>query len=355
MTTFVTAYFNVLPPGHPKLEERFAEYRDNSADLLKHPMNLLFYGDEVMAAHVYKERAAAGLADKTFIHTMSICDLPVFERHEQITNTYIYGEAESVFTRCPRFTPRYQIIILSKVLLLERATITNPFNSSNFIWIDFGIYRHRRNYPASYSCLPVNVMDFVAASLTKDSIRIAAVTPPNDTFRNVKEYNKVYRQAVAGCLFGGSMSAIRSLVPKYKEELELVLSHNIVPCEENIFGRLIMYHPTLFDIFVSRYASVLANFAYPKLGFDYNINFIGKFCYHGNNYAEYANCLRIYDAVRSGIVETRIDMLNLYNYLCISTFYLDRGLYNKFKTEALEFIKAENLNPSQQVLRNLSF
>lgn len=355
MTTFVTAYFNALPSVHPKAEERFAEYRDNAADLLKHPANLVFYGDEAMAAHVYKERVAAGLADKTYIHIMSISDLPLFERQEQIHNLYIYGDGDSAFTRCPRFTPRYQMIILSKVQLLERAININPFNSSNYIWIDFGIYRHRRDYPGSYNRLPANLTEVMAESLTTDTIRMAAVMPPNDTYMDAKEYNKEYRQAAAANIFGGSVKAIRALIPKFKEELELVFSHNILPCEENIFGRLIMSYPKLFDVFISRYTTVLANFAYQTYGIDYCIGFISKFCHHGNNHSELSNCLRIYEAVKAGRCDCSVDMLNLYNYLCISSFYIDRAVYDRFKVEALEYIKANNLNPSPQVLRNFSF
>jgi len=356
MTTFVTAYFNVLPQGHPQAEERFEDYRKTAADLLKHPMNLIFYGDEAMAAHVFKQRAAVGLADKTYIQVMKISDLPLFERQEQIYNLYIYGDKDSHFTRCPRFTPRYQMIILSKIFLLDRAINTNPFDSINYIWIDYGIYRHRLGYQASFESLPNNLTDIIVQSLTTDTIRIAATNFPNDSFRDVKTYNKEYRQAVAGCIFGGSIAAIRSLIPRYKDELELAFSHNILPSEENIFGRLIMSFPKLFDIFVSRYATALANFAYQMKGFDHCIKFLGKFCYHGNNDAELSNCLRIYNAVKAGRADMNsTDMMNLYNFLCIASFYNDRIIYDKIKVEALEYIKTNNISPSPQVIKNLSF
>lgn len=356
MTTFVTAYFNVLPQGHPQAAVRFEEYRNSAADLLKHPMNLIFYGDEAMATHVFKQRASAGLADKTYIHVMKISDLPLFERQEQIHDLYIYGDKDSHFTRCSRFTPRYQMIILSKIFLLDRAINTNPFDSSNYIWIDYGIYRHRLGHPASYESLPHNLTEIMAESLKEDTIRIAAVNHPNDSFHDVKSYNKEYRQAVAANIFGGSVAAIRSLIPKFKEELELVFSHNILPCEENIFGRLIMSFPKMFDIFVSRYTTVLANFAHQTLGIDHCIRFLGKFCYHSNNHAELSNCLRIYNAVKTGHKDINsTDMMNLYNYLCIATFYLDRALYDKIKVEAQEYIRANDLHPTPQVIKNLSF
>jgi hypothetical protein len=355
MTTFVTAYFNVLPPDHPKAKERFEDYRNNAAHLLKHPMNLVFYGDAEMAAYVFKQRVAAGLADKTYIHIMTIPELPMFELQEKIHNLYIYGDSDSIFTRCQRFTPRYQMIILSKVQLLERAIIANPFGSTHYIWVDFGIYRHRHGYPHSYESLPTNLTELITKSFTSDTIRIAAVMPPSDCLGDVKKYNKEYRQAVAANLFGGSVAAISALVPKYKEELELVFSHNILPCEENIFGRLIMTYPKLFDVFVAKYTTVLANFAFQTLGIDYCLGLVSKFCFYDNNHAEYSNCLRIYEAVRAGRSNCSVDMVHLYNYLCISSFYIDRGLYDKYRLEALEYIKAHNLSPDARVIKNMGF
>lgn len=356
MTTFVTGFFNVLPADHPLARGRFDDYCEKSNDLLKYDMNLVFYGDESMAIHVYKQRKALGFADKTYIYVLPFTELPMYERQAQINDLYIHGDPESSFTRCGRFTPRYQMVILSKIYLLERTIKNNPFESSHFVWIDFGYFRHSRSMPTSYAALPSTVFQQIENSFKDDRLRIAAVSAPCEHYKDVKVYNKAYRQAVAANVFGGSKVAINAVLEKYNEELNLVFSKNILACEENIFGRLMMLYPKLFDVFVARYTTVLNNFAFQTMSFDYCVHLICKFCFFSNNHAELSNCLRIYDGIKAGRYDEKsVDMINLYNYICIALFYLDRDLYQKYKQEALAYFKAHNLVPNAAVLRNLSF
>jgi hypothetical protein len=354
MTTFVTAFFNVLPQDHPDLEQRYEDYKEKSTDLLKNDMQLLFFGDERMALHVWQQRKAFGFADKTYCVPMAFDKLPLYERQQIIQDIYAHGDSESSFTRCARFTPRYQIVILSKLFLLEQASTQNPFGSEYFVWMDYGYYRHRRGLPHSYNALPHDIFAQIAASWSGDTLRIAALCYPYELFRDIKAYNKVYRQAVAANVFGGSKAAIKAILPRYEEELQLLFAHNILACEENVFGRLLMLYPSLFDVFIAQYTTVLNNFPNQVMSFGNSVRMIGKFCFFGNNHAELSNCLRLLDAVTSGRLE-KGDMIRLYDYICISAYYTDRGLYRKYKAEALAYFDAHALTPSASVLRNMSY
>lgn len=354
MTTFVTGFFHLLPPCHKLYDQRFQEYKESATTLLDQDINLLFFGDKVMAAHVLKYRIKAGLGAKTAVLPTKLSDLELYEFKERFHDLYIYGSNSSEFTRSPRFTPHYLLVILSKLFLLNEATQYNPFEAKHFVWIDYGYYRHAKHEPYCFSLLPKDIYKQIENSWSeKDLFRIAAVKPPAGNEKDRATYHSNYRQSVAGGIFGGSCKAIQAVLQKYKQELCEVLESGGLTCEENIYGRLLNIYPELFDIYVAKYTTALNNFPCQNDTFSYSEFLLSKFCFYGNNKAEYQTCIRLYDAVKKG--KTKTNMETLYNYLCISAFYIDRALYDIHKKEALAYFAEHKITPRPQVAKNLSY
>ena len=353
MTTFVTGFFQLLPTWHPNYESKFEEYRIASEDLLKQDIRLVFFGDDTMASQVLKVRKTHGLLSKTFIVPTQLTELFLYKQKSIIEEIYTYGSDDSTFTRNSRFNTNYLITILSKIHLLERAYKYNPFDSQYFVWIDFGYFRHRKTYPQSYCLLSPTVFSEIDASMGGTLFRIGSTSAPAGREGEPHVFYKKYNQSVAGCLFGGSVSAISAVSAKFNEEIDWLLENKINTCEENIFGRLIHLYPSLFDVFVTKYTTALNNFAFQTCSFEYCVFLICKFCFHGNNHAELSSCLRILDAVKRGAFKT--DMANLYNYICISAYYIDRVLYSKYKAEALLYFDTNKISIEPRILKNLSF
>lgn len=354
MTTFVTGFFHLLPPFHKQYDQRFQEYKDSATELLNQDINLVFYGDKEMASYVLRHRIAAGFGAKTAVFPTKLHDLELFERKDQLYDLYIYGKEDSEFTRSARFTPQYLLVILSKIFLLVEAALSNPFSTDHFVWIDYGYYRHAKHESYCFSLLPKDIYKQIENSWsTSDLFRIATVQSPTGDEKNQALYHKKYRQSVAGAIFGGSKAAINAVHTKYKQELFEVLESGSLTCEENIYGRLLNIYPELFDPYVAKYTTTLNNFPCQNDTFVYCEFLMSKFCFFGNNKTEYQTCMRLYDAVKKEKADTNME--TLFNYLCISAFYIDRALYDLHKKEALAYFDKHKITPRSHVAKNLSY
>jgi hypothetical protein len=359
-TTFITAFFNFLPTWHPNYESKFNGYKEASIELLTQDIHLVFVGDERMASHVIETRKAADLLAKTFVMPLEFSSLPLAKHLGKIVDICDYESPPTEFTLSARFTPGYFVTILSKMGIVQKISQLNIFDSTYFLWIDFGYFHHKKEYPYAFSCLPNDVFSQIEKSMNGDLFRISAPTPPkaslsviNSSDESKKSYYKIYQKAAAGCLFGGSKKAIDFVFDKYNQELDWILENNFITAEENIFSFLLMKYPDAFDVFVSKYTTVLNNFSSQTINFEYVILQIGKFCACSQNHAELSNCLRILDAVKRGDFKT--DMAKLYNYICISAYYIDRELYLKYKAEALLYFETHKLRIEPRILKNLSY
>lgn len=95
----------------------------------------------------------------------------------------------------PKDTFDYLCYLNSKVELMNQATITNPFNTENFCWIDFDLSKIWKD---KESCL--NYLKFI----NMNDIQTLTVLPPTEKENNIKSeiFNQMY---LPGCWEKGSI------------------------------------------------------------------------------------------------------------------------------------------------------
>ena len=151
-------------------------------------------------------------------------------------------------------TPDYMFIQCHKTEWIRMAIKKNPYHTSHFVWVDFGIYH-----------MIQNDMEFAIAleELSKkkhDKIRIASCVDPDQIC--IKD---LYRQIVwyfAGSIFGGPQELLLDFATNMKKMcLEIIRKEKHIMWEVNIWYLIYKQNPEWFDPFYSNHnISILKNY-----------------------------------------------------------------------------------------------
>ena len=140
-------------------------------------------------------------------------------------------------------TPGYMFIQCHKTEWIKMAIDENPFHTSNFVWIDFGIFHMIRDE-----------LQF-AVALKKlvrkkyDSVRIASCIDPNLPCHCHPEKNikKNVLWFFAGSIFGGNKSSLLHFANRMKEfTIEFIQNNRHIMWEVNIWYLLHQKHKDIF-------------------------------------------------------------------------------------------------------------
>lgn len=139
-------------------------------------------------------------------------------------------------------TPGYMFIQCHKTEWIRMAIEENPFQTQNFMWVDFGIYHMIRDEMDFAICLK--------QSTTKKygSVRIASCRNINEKYE--KDIYKDVAWYFAGSVFGGKAELLLLFADKMKEKcIELMTKKHHLMWEINIWYLLYHENPTLFELY----------------------------------------------------------------------------------------------------------
>jgi hypothetical protein len=238
--TIVTGLWDL---GRDKLSEftrSYDSYLNKFAELLKSPVNMVIYVSKKDEEFVWQHRSKKN----TLVKIFEIEDFQTLYDYESKVepirnNSEWYSQAGWLENSPQAKLKYYNPVVMSKMFLLNNATIYNPFNTDYFYWIDAGIintvhggyFYHDLvfdNLPKysehidsflylSYPYIPVNeVHGFESKRLEQLS---------------KSEINYVCR----GGFFGGHLSKIKHLNDRYYHTLNQTLSEGLMGTEESIF------------------------------------------------------------------------------------------------------------------------
>jgi hypothetical protein len=165
----------------------------------------------------------------------------------KITNFNISGNPN-------KDTLEYMFIQCHKTEWVKKAIELNPFNSEQFIWIDFGIY---------YIIKDLNTFAHAILNITKKSfskIRIASCWDPNiDRKIDLYKYINWY---FAGGIFGGDRGHLISFANLMKNKcLSIIEEKKTIIWEVNIWYLIYNEHPYLFEPYNANHnLTILSNY-----------------------------------------------------------------------------------------------
>lgn len=262
MTTLVTGFWDLSARTANPHYRSTQEYLLRSEYVLSLDVNLVIFIDPAFREFVASKRQDR--PNKTLIVEMPFDQLPyasLIPDVKEIRDECVAGGSYY------KYTPDYFILIWSKLPLLSRVCKENPFKSTHFGWIDFGI-RH-------IAMLPVD--DIYSAP--SDIIRIGQVKYFNQDDVDINklppaEVDMVGCGAIAAGIFMGSRYHLMLLDYLFDEELDDMLEKRRALGEQLILARLILRYPDLFSIYFGQYASILLNHRYLRGANDHVIGIL---------------------------------------------------------------------------------
>ena len=239
----------------------FEHYLNNLAKLMKTDDNMIIYIEEKYKDFVLQHRSE----ENTLI---LIRELSWFKNNEyydniqNIRNDYNwYSQSDWIKDSTQCKLEMYNPIVMSKMFLLNDASIMDPFDSSHLIWIDGAltntvhegyfwndnVIKNIENYfnKFSFVCFPYD----------------GKVEIHGFTYSNMCSYSDAVVDKVArGGIFGGPKHTISEANEIYYKLLTDTLKNNLMGTEESIFTIMVYKYPELFQYFEIEYNGLLSTF-----------------------------------------------------------------------------------------------
>jgi FkbM family methyltransferase len=234
----------------------YDHYKEKFIELLKTPSNLFIYVSKEDEALVWQHRSR----HNTFVKVMEVEEFKTWFAHydkvQEIRNKPEWSSQAGWLKESPQATLEYyNPIVMSKMFLLNNATIFNPFDSTHFYWIDGGITS--TVHPGYFS------HDGVFENLEKYSNEVEGFVFLSYPYEGNSEVHGFERRKLAqycrtdfvryvcrGGFFGGKREDVNDINGKYYAALTSTLSDGYMGTEESVFTILAHNHPELINRFV---------------------------------------------------------------------------------------------------------
>jgi len=231
----VTVWLYLTRSKHP-----ISDYVNWAQNLCKLNASIYFWADNETAPYIYQYREQWGLLNKTIINITTLEQISSFLGHVNWDRQYEMDAEKQLHS-----AGLYQVWS-SKVDMLTKVSVWNPFNTDCFYFFDVGYFRDTdryTNWPAKS----------VVKSLPRDRVVFLAIYG----FRN-EEYNHQVRyfshsngDRLGGGAFGGTQSAILRYNDLYYKMVKEYDEHGVMwGKEQNVLNGVAMAHPD--SVFIVR-------------------------------------------------------------------------------------------------------
>ncbi|NBT57878.1 hypothetical protein EBT16_03740 [bacterium] len=255
--TIVTGLWNL---GRGEISSQFSrpyeQYLERFVELLKAPVNMFIFVSSEDEELVWKHRDRSN----TFVRTMSLGEFDswfsFFDRVQEIRSKSEWRGLAGWLPESPQANLKYyNPIVMSKMFMLNDASIHNPFSTDYFYWIDAGITN--TVHPGYFS--HDRVFDNVQRYNLKNDQKFIFISYP---YEGGDEIHGFERKAMArfcdvdyvkyvcrGGFFGGPKEKIQSVNALYYWALKSTLGEGFMGTEECIHTILAHRNPELIHRF----------------------------------------------------------------------------------------------------------
>jgi hypothetical protein len=151
-------------------------------------------------------------------------------------------------------TLEYILIMCNKTEWIRQAIENDIFNSKNFIWIDFGI---RKLFDCSDDIF-IEILNNLYFK-TYEKIRIGSIWDLSIK-RNYIDTSKQIIWYFAGSVFGGDKKSLLNFADRMKDKcIEIIINHNTIMWEVNIWYFLYLDYPELFEPYQCDHNNTILN------------------------------------------------------------------------------------------------
>lgn len=262
--TIITMLYDIRSMENNQIERnrKLDSYIDFSKKfLLKLPFPIIFFIDENEITYnaIYNSRKELNLLNKTYIYK---CDFKTTYFYKDILRLEnLQTQFNIINGEMNHETPLYIILNNNKFDCIDKTIELNPFNSSHFIWMDFGINHVAENTEFIYKWIH-NV---------PDNIKQMCINPFIENI-DFKEYFRFIYHNMAGGLFSGSANNMKKYSELFKNKTEEIYNQNWYQIDEAVMTMVYRENPELFDLFYGDYKGIISNYLEPIHNIDLILN-----------------------------------------------------------------------------------
>lgn len=329
--TIVTAFYDIRSkePNHPPHYRKKNKYIEVSSEfMLKLPYPIVFFSDDQeIVSHIQEYRKDQ--QDKTVIYQDSFESTYFYQYKNQLED--LQKRYTILNSNKEHETPLYIILNNNKFHFIEKAIERNPYQSTHFIWIDFGI-----NHVAKDTHM---IHEWICR--IPDQIRQLCINPFLENEHNKGFFRYIYHH-MAGGLFSGSKENLLEYSRLFKKKVFEIYHQGWYQIDEAIMTMVERENPELFDLYYGDYEGIIAN--YERM--THSINLIFRMLKKTKEFHAMSKMNHILQYMISYFKMSRNQNSNLfYEYL---EFHLINNLHTndrKLKKDVIELIlkkKREN-------------
>jgi hypothetical protein len=264
--TIITMLYDIRSMEDNQIERnrKLDSYIDFSKKfLLKLPFPIIFFIDENEETYnaIYNSRKEHNLLNKTYIYKCDFKTSYFYKDLYRLEN--LQKEFHILNGELNHETPLYVILNNNKFDCIDKTIELNPFNSSHFVWMDFGINHVAENTEFIY--------DWILE--VPDKIKQMCINPFVED-KDFKEYFRYIYHNMAGGLFSGSANNMKKYSELFKNKTEEIYNQNWYQIDEAVMTMVQRENPDLFDLFYGDYKGIVSNYQIPF----HNVELILKGC-----------------------------------------------------------------------------
>lgn len=229
MSTIVTAFItNINSIDFRDIET----YMDYGKKLLSQSIPTVCFLEKKVFDHFFKNNELDYVNTKFIIFEKD--ENYLYEYEKELTNYNLHTDNPK------KDTPGYMFIQCHKTEWIRRAIDINPFNTSNFMWIDFGIY-HMIKDDLDFA---ISIRDATSKKYT--GLRIGSCVNP-ETNRFEKDIYKDVAWFFAGSVFGGDINTLIKFADNMKTKcIDIIKTKKHLMWEVNIWWLLFKQDSSYF-------------------------------------------------------------------------------------------------------------
>ena len=252
--TIVSMLYNIRVLENKQIErnrkaDSYMDFAKQFLLQLPYPM-ILFTDRQDVYDTIYEYRKDLGLLDKTRIILCEFKDTYFYKDLNRITELQtkfciLNGEIEHE-------TPMYVIVNNNKFDCIDKATQLNPYNSTHFMWVDFGINHVAKDTDVIHSWI----------YKIPDKIKQLCINPYLERDEPKTTFQYIYHHT-AGSLFSGSIANMREYARLFKAKTAQIYSEDWYQIDEAVMTMVQRENPDLFEFYYGDYQGLISNYISP--------------------------------------------------------------------------------------------
>ena len=255
--TIVTMFYDIrklekkLDNSNTKNINDYFELSKNFILKLPYPLIIFIDNDEKeIYDSIYKTREGYNLLHLTHIYKLDLKETHFYKdlsKLEELQQKFCISNINLI-----KDTPLYIVLNNNKFCFIEKTIELNPFNSSHFVWMDFGI----NHVAKDTEC----IHDWI--NKVPDKIKQLCINPYIENIEPKTYFQNIYHNC-AGGLFSGSKENMLTYVELFKQKTEQIYSEDWYQMDEAVMTMVQRENYELFDFFYGDYEGIVSNYLKP--------------------------------------------------------------------------------------------